>query len=351
MKHYKRINEVFNEPITDGIFSYLLENTLPFEPFVDKELLNADYHGNNSGLKIISPLVELILSDKETLSTEDKEKLGKLILKKYKDNWTHIWNTYFETVYEPLENYNRTEEYSGTDDTKITPNLTTDETQTPNNWTSKETKKPTDWKETQTESSESWKETETQTPTDWKDTQIESSTDWKETETQRPEGWRTTTDSPEASNTSKTDEKIFGFNSSTPVPSNSSNSSSSQHSETTQDGTFTTEKAKTGSIKTETSKSGSFKTEKERTGGLKTETSQTGTYETETTQSGTFSTKREEKGNKDISIQYGKKLRVKGNIGVTTSQQMMESELELRKYDFFQQVYNDIDKVLTINVY
>ena len=40
-----------------------------------------------------------------------------------------------------------------------------------------------------------------------------------------------------------------------------------------------------------------------------------------------------------------------GNIGVTTSQQMLEAELEIRKYDFFQSVYEDIDKVLTCPVY
>ena len=40
-----------------------------------------------------------------------------------------------------------------------------------------------------------------------------------------------------------------------------------------------------------------------------------------------------------------------GNIGVTTSQQMLESELEIRKYDFFESVYKDIDKVLTIPIY
>ena len=40
-----------------------------------------------------------------------------------------------------------------------------------------------------------------------------------------------------------------------------------------------------------------------------------------------------------------------GNIGVTTSQQMLQAELEIRMYDFFESVYQDIDKVLTIPVY
>ena len=40
-----------------------------------------------------------------------------------------------------------------------------------------------------------------------------------------------------------------------------------------------------------------------------------------------------------------------GNIGVTTSQQMLQSELELRSYKFFEDVYKDIDSILCLMVY
>lgn len=40
-----------------------------------------------------------------------------------------------------------------------------------------------------------------------------------------------------------------------------------------------------------------------------------------------------------------------GNIGVTTSQQMLESEIELRKYKFYEQVMNDIDNVMCLKCY
>ena len=40
-----------------------------------------------------------------------------------------------------------------------------------------------------------------------------------------------------------------------------------------------------------------------------------------------------------------------GNIGVTTSQQMIESEWELRKHDFYQMIYNDIDSLLCLKIY
>lgn len=40
-----------------------------------------------------------------------------------------------------------------------------------------------------------------------------------------------------------------------------------------------------------------------------------------------------------------------GNIGVTTSQQMLESELQLRKYDFYEELFKDVNSVVTLSIY
>lgn len=40
-----------------------------------------------------------------------------------------------------------------------------------------------------------------------------------------------------------------------------------------------------------------------------------------------------------------------GNIGVTTSQQMIESEIELRKQNFLELIFNDVDNVFVSNLY
>lgn len=40
-----------------------------------------------------------------------------------------------------------------------------------------------------------------------------------------------------------------------------------------------------------------------------------------------------------------------GNIGVTTSQQMLESEFKVRQYDFYKQIYKDIDSILCLSIY
>ena len=40
-----------------------------------------------------------------------------------------------------------------------------------------------------------------------------------------------------------------------------------------------------------------------------------------------------------------------GNIGVTTSQQMLESEIKLRQYNFIEEMYKDIDSILCLKIY
>lgn len=40
-----------------------------------------------------------------------------------------------------------------------------------------------------------------------------------------------------------------------------------------------------------------------------------------------------------------------GNIGVTTSQQMLESEFKVRQFDFYKELFNDIDSVMCLMIY
>ena len=40
-----------------------------------------------------------------------------------------------------------------------------------------------------------------------------------------------------------------------------------------------------------------------------------------------------------------------GNIGVTTSQQMIQSEIELWKWNYFNQVFSDINKIIALDTY
>ena len=53
----------------------------------------------------------------------------------------------------------------------------------------------------------------------------------------------------------------------------------------------------------------------------------------------------------DTATTIDRNLKRSGNIGVTTSQQMIESEIELWKFNFYNSVFEDIDKILTLKIY
>lgn len=54
---------------------------------------------------------------------------------------------------------------------------------------------------------------------------------------------------------------------------------------------------------------------------------------------------------RDMSNDKNYTLQRKGNIGVTTSQQMVMAERETRKWNYFTKIFEDIDSVLTIPIY
>ncbi|WP_407416481.1 hypothetical protein, partial [Methanobrevibacter sp.] len=87
--------------------------------------------------------------------------------------------------------------------------------------------------------------------------------------------------------------------------------------------------------------------------------SETGAEERESSISGNDDSTRsttlshtEENTNEKVSTHTGTETtRRFGNIGITTSQQMLQQELEVRKYDFYKMIYKDIDSVLCLSIY
>ena len=111
------------------------------------------------------------------------------------------------------------------------------------------------------------------------------------------------------------------MNSTEAVPSSSTNTKLKNKSTDEQTGTYETKKEIEGVLIDETETSGTFKTETEKTG----------TYQSKTT--------------------YNTTLKRSGNVGVTTSQQMAQSEIELWKWLYFEDVFKDLDKILTLDTY
>lgn len=274
MKRTKLI-DIFENPITDGIFSYLAElsPSVPWGDEVDSITLDTEYIGNVSGQKTISPLVKnIILKDSTTnkLTEANLQQLATLI---YKLNF-NIWDKEFATLnfdYNPISNYDMTETETGSGTTGNT-------------------------------------RTNTGTQTDANTGTVST------THT----GTQGTSDNNTVSGTStgSADRGLYGFNSSESV------------GDSTDSTTNTTSTTATGSS-TRTDNLTDSRTDN---------TTRTRTDNLSESESGTHSDTRT--------------LTRSGNIGVTTSQQMIEAERELNKWNYFYNiVFPSIDKVLTICLY
>ena len=321
-----RLNEVFPQwMIGYGVFYYLNETLdLPWvtqsNDYVDA--LNLDYHGNHSGQKKVSPMLQYVAGREDYTLDSIMAPINRLIAVRFLDKW----NREFETLsleYNPIENYSMTETMRG--DERITAygrtNTRTDDLS--HTITTNETG------ETSIEATVTPDTTETVTP----DTTVTVTPDTTETVT--PNTSQTVT--PNTVTTNQRD--VCGFNSATASPSETTTE--------TRAGTETT--ATTGT--TTTTREG---TETTATTGTTT-TTRTGTESTESTGE-TESTRREVGANTGTvsSVDGGRDVETRnytltrsGNIGVTTSQQMLESERAVLLWDYFETVvYPDLDTVL-----
>ena len=283
----KKLSDVYS--LTDGIFTRLKDmSDIPWGS--DATLagqLDLVYLGNHSGDKYAAPLLQ---KDDEDLTSAYKTQVLSAAYSIYKNKWTRLYEIQ-SAEYNPIENYSMVETHSGTD--------------------------------TKTDTPTAWKDTEVKTPSNWKETKEHKpgQTGYSETETQTPTDWEKTTEALTEDNKSTTDTSVYGFNSSDPVPSAKTETELKNKNTETQSGTYETEKKVEGS--------------------LIDETSQTGTFTTETTKSGTY----------ESETEYDTELRRSGNIGVTTSQQMIQSEIELWQWLFFETVFKDLDQILTLSTY
>lgn len=238
----------------------------------------------------------------------------KATFKRMWDNFCRTRGEYFAAAfgtlmekYSPLENYAATEKHTGTD-TAL---------KTPTGWKTVQT--PTGWKEIRRPLN--WQEAITQTPDQWKTKNTRSaSQDYKETESEKPTNWvKTTARANGADNETVEANTVYAFNSSSPVPTSGRSTQAKENLTETQAGTYDREHALAGELYDETVQSGT----------MTTTTSQTGLYETE--QVGTMES--EQQGTFEDKTTYNSTLERRGNIGVTTSQQMARSEVELRMID------------------
>ena len=121
----------------------------------------------------------------------------------------------------------------------------------------------------------------------------------------------------EGSGTNKNQNGIWGFNSSESVPSDMSDGRATSNNTTTRDLTDT----------------------------------ETGTDTTDRTNTDTYNRSYTETGTDTTSGKSSRKLTRTGNIGTNTFQNLLQQERNIWMYDFFEQVFKDVDSVLTIPIY
>ena len=308
-----KLKDVFLDPISAGIFDTFQNLNVPWKDEGIDESLDL-FFITNYGERLISPLTNTCLDTTGKLTAAKQTLLATAIVNLFGKNWTKEYAV-LSAQYDPIENYSMEEKHTG-NDTRL--------------------ETPTNWKETTTEKPgvNGYSETETQTPTNWKESRKETVGDdgYTETETQTPTDWEKTIESDKADNDVEGSTSLYAFNSSDPVPISKSETQTDSKSVETQSGTYETKKEISGEKDVDIERTGTYETKREIEGEKITETGHTGTYEDKTT--------------------YNSTLTRSGNIGVTTSQQMIEQEINLWKWNYFRDVvFPDVAKALTISLY
>lgn len=283
-----KLNEVFTDYINNGIFTFLNSLDVPWKEKNIYQQLNLQYHGNISGRKDTSPLVDSLIVE-NNLTENSKTMLAMSIFSIYSNKWNKLYRV-LSLEYEPIENYNMIEIENATSTNENTDTITTNTT-----------------------NSNDITETNTGTNT----ANDSENTTGKNAITDS----RTVTENNNVTNNNS----LYGFNSTYGVNSDSQNGTETRNltdSNTHNDdlkGTRTNEHSENINTSKVTAQKNDIKDVKD------------GTH----TENGT----------------QNRTLTRHGNIGVTTSQQMLNSEIELWQWDFFSGVFKDIDKILTIQTY
>lgn len=352
-----------------GIFTALSRNDPPWGDVYDPPIiLDRAYHGMYSGDKIVSPLIRRIAAG-ETLTADEKNMLADICWAMFSVSWEKEWAT-LSAEYNPIENYSMVEQMTG------------DTTQDTFGHTNTRTLANSHTKTGTEALSESVTGTRTDNLTDERTVDgtqtksgtvgvVEDSTDTRtdnlsDAQTLNLSHTKTGTETQTPNVTLTEQENTFGFN--TVSADGEPTRKKTQTSTGTQQTTYNTTDADTGTDTT--THTGTSETERDasttttydttdtedttdtttHTGTQQNSTSGTHTTTHNTTEADTGTITDAESGSNTRRRDYH--LTRSGNIGVTTSQQMLQSERELWMFNFFRDVvFPDIDSVLTIPVY
>lgn len=300
-----RLIDIFpNWYLTGAIFTQLSKVPNYTPPWGDDEsyLLDIEYIGNRSGYKYVSPLLSKVTSDLQ----ESLPKIAGMIVSVYGEKWEKLKAT-LEFEYNPIENYSMVE--TGEND------ITTYE-----------------YGKTVTRTDSlihAHSGSDTQIP----DTLLTQTDNLKESHKGSDETAPNIVETMTPDVTVNSNNSQYGFNSSTAVPvaeqMNKTTGSTSQSRTGTETITYDSSRENTGTQTIQNS------------GNTKME------YDSSFKDSGTQTFA---DGGKDIHTR-DYTLKRSGNIGVTTSQQMIQSERDLWMWNLYTTIFQDLDAVLTLPIY
>lgn len=268
----KMIDVYSNYPTDGGVFSPM--SNAPWTDTMSGTNLDILYLDGHSGERYCSNFINHRLNDSDVLSSDNRTLIANILWAMFGIQWTRLWATMKPVDYDPLTNYQMQETMEGTENSTRTPDLTKGDTGT-------------------------------------------VQTTGHDTRTPNITKTNTGTVNNEGSGTNTNQNGIWGFNSSTSVPSDMSDGRATNKNTTTENLSET----------------------------------ETGTDTTDHTNTDTYNRSYTETGTDTTAGKSSRKLTRTGNIGTNTFQNLLQQERNIWMYDFFEQIFKDVDSVLTIPIY
>lgn len=266
------LNEAFAQyKFNGGLFGNM--GVLPWSSIIEGAQMDNWYFDAHSGDRFCTRIITKRVGGDNSLSPSDRALISTLVYARFRTQWGYLWAT-MNPTYDPLTNYQMQETMEGTENSTRTPDLTKGDTGT-----------------------------------------VQTTGQDKRTPELSRKGTGTVKD--EGSATNNNQNNLWGFNSSTSVPSDMSDGTATNDNTTTRDLTET----------------------------------ETGTDTTDRTNTDTYNRNYTETGTDTTAGTSSRKLTRTGNIGTNTFQNLLQQERNIWMYDFFEQIFKDVDSVLTIPIY
>ena len=324
-----KLKQMYQNMILNNVMTDLLEHDVPWveliqDGYIVASSLDSAYYIRSSDKPVARIMLELSAStydDVNTLDTEARESIANILFALFGDKWKRLYDA-FTAEYNPISNYDMTETETISDDTDTeNRQIGTISDSGTNAYTNELDISDSDSVITDNDTTLAMTDTGTRN----------IHTDNLKLDT------GTVTDS----KSETTHHEIYGFNSSTGQDSD----------ETTVTGSNT--QTNNLSSDTDITELETRNLAHSETGTNDTTTTGTHTGNEDTTYSGTTTNTRTNNltNTDNVERSIDRTLQRSGNIGVTTSQQMLESEIQLRQWNYFTQVFEDIDSILCLDVY